>query len=98
MTAPGQREFSNLQVFPPDTSTAQLLEAMKEMTLALGTQCRSCHLSDSRDFASDEIPAKRTARDMMWMVERVNRESLQTGTGNQVPITCLSCHQGRLKP
>lgn len=97
--APGQRVFSNLQVLPLDTSTAQLLEAMKDMTLALGTECRTCHLTDGRDFASDEIPAKRTARDMMRMVARMNRESSQNGPEEKhVAITCVSCHQGRLRP
>ena len=98
MSAPGQRVFSNLQVLPQDTPTAQLLEAMTDMTRDLGAECRSCHRTDSRDFASDEILAKRTARDMMRMVERMNRELSQSGAEKPVTITCMSCHQGRLKP
>ena len=95
---PGQRIFSNLRVLPEDISTAQLLENMKDMTIALGVECRTCHRTDIRDFASDEVEAKRTAREMMRMMAKMNPKSTEGGEGNQAETTCFDCHQGRLSP
>ena len=97
-TVPGLRIFSNLRVLPEDISTAQLLENMKAMTIALGVECRTCHRTDIRDFASDEVEAKLTAREMMRMMAQMNLKSPQRGEGNPAGTTCFDCHQGRLRP
>ena len=94
----GSREFSNLQVLPEDTSTVQLLDVMKDMSIALGAECRTCHRTDTRDFASDELPAKRTAREMMRMVARINSNPPQDGNLNTTNTSCYSCHRGQLRP
>ena len=69
---------------------------MKRITRSLGTKCDHCHLTDSRDYASDEIPEKRLARDMMRMVEQINRETFIWDGAPEA--TCFMCHHGELEP
>jgi len=96
--AEGPRAFTNLQVLAPDISTVELFEEMKHVTRALGVECRTCHRTDVRDFASDEIEAKRVAREMMVMVRQMNADLSAAGAGEASRITCLTCHGGRRKP
>ncbi len=89
-------EFANLQVLPADISKDELKQTMKLITRSLGTKCDHCHLTDVRDFASDERREKVVAREMMRMVERINRDLL---TWEDAPeATCFMCHHGQAKP
>jgi hypothetical protein len=89
-------EFTNLEVLPADITKDELKQHMKLITKSLGTKCDYCHLTDSRDYASDELLEKRIARKMMRMVERINREYF---TWKDAPeATCFMCHHGELKP
>ena len=89
-------EFTNLEVLPADITKDELKRYMKRITKSLGTKCDHCHRTDIRDYASDEIREKRVARDMMQMVERINRENF---TWNDAPeATCFMCHRGELEP
>jgi hypothetical protein len=57
----------------------QVVGQMRNITMALGVRCPFCHVGEEDrplstcDFASDEKPTKRTARQMMLMLEEVNR-------------------------
>jgi Photosynthetic reaction centre cytochrome C subunit len=84
--------FRNLRVLPDDIGRQELTETMKIMTRSLGTDCRYCHRTDIPDFASDGVKAKAVAREMMQMVERMNRAS------PGLTVTCFTCHRGRTKP
>ena len=89
-------EFTNLQVLPADISKDELKQTMKLLTKSLGTKCDHCHLTDANDFASDDLREKVVAREMMRMVERINRELL---TWEDAPeATCFMCHHGEPKP
>lgn len=94
----GRRVFTNLQVLPEDITVAELFENMKRITKALGVDCRSCHRTDIRDFASDEIETKRVARQMMQMVEQMNAQLSAAGADGDATITCFTCHRGNRKP
>ncbi len=96
--AQGPRVFTNLQVLPEDITTVALFENMKRVTKALGVECRLCHRSDIRDFATDEIETKRVAREMMLMTIRLNNELSAAGTDEASKITCFTCHQGQRVP
>jgi len=96
--APEPRNFTNLQVLSADVSTAQLLETMRDMSLALGAQCNTCHRTDIRDYASDEIEAKRRAREMMRMTVQMNSWARQNRAAEQAELSCIGCHRGQLKP
>ena len=109
----------NLQVFPKDTTQAQILQTMQEVTAALGVQCAYCHVQAAAapggrgdggggragrgggapafDFASDDKPQKKVARQMILMVREINpRVAAATGkTENAAArVGCVTCHRG----
>ncbi len=89
-------EFTNLEVLPADITKDQLKRHMKLITKSLGTKCDYCHRTDIRDYATDEIPEKVVARDMMRMLERINREHFTWEGAPQA--TCFMCHHGEQEP
>jgi hypothetical protein len=95
---------SNLQVLPRDTSYADLVLLMTRYSQDLGVQCVFCHTQNPQteqvDFASDESPAKLTARIMIGMLRDINGKYLAQVSDRRyaVPITCGNCHQGRTFP
>jgi hypothetical protein len=95
---------SNLQVLPKDTPYAELVGLMTHYSQDLGVQCVFCHTQNPQtqqiDFASDESPAKLTARIMIGMVRDINEKYLAQVSDRRyaVPIKCGNCHQGQTFP
>jgi hypothetical protein len=89
-------EFTNLEVLPADITKAELKRHMKRITKSLGVKCDHCHRTDIRDYATDEIREKVIARDMMRMVEQINREHFSQDGAAQA--TCFICHHGQREP
>jgi len=97
----------NLKVLPRDTPVRELINTMRGITQALGVRCQYCHIGEEGeplsefDFASDDLPAKLTAREMLRMVGEINREWLaalpRRGTP-AVEVTCVTCHRGQARP
>jgi len=94
----------NLQVLPKDTPYGELVLLMRRYSQELGVQCVFCHTQDAQtdkiDFASDESPAKLTARVMIGMVRDINAKYLSQVSDQRyaVPITCGNCHRGQTFP
>src|SRR5271170_1179709 len=67
--------FKNIQVLkgiPVD----EFMSTMGIFSAALGMSCENCHAADDRDwanYASDNTPAKRTARGMVMMMAAINK-------------------------
>lgn len=99
--------FENLQLLPDDIDRARLIGTMRGWAGGLGVRCNYCHVGPDNlvgaDFASDDKPAKRTARKMLVMARAINRElladlpTLADGESHQV-VSCYSCHRGAVKP
>ena len=96
----------NTQVIPHSTSVAQVIGTMRNFTAYLGVRCQYCHLGEEGlplekfDFASDEKRTKVVARQMMRMVEEINKR-LDTIPGRPTPavtVTCNTCHRGATRP
>ena len=94
-------EFTNLQVIPKDISKPELVAAMRSFAGALGVRCKYCHVGpdnlEGMDFATDELPTKRAARQMMRMVGSINRDhlaKLDSGRETKVRVECATCHRG----
>ncbi|MEW5915713.1 MAG: c-type cytochrome, partial [Gemmatimonadota bacterium] len=76
------------------------------ITAALGVRCQFCHIGEEGldlarfDFASDEKRTKVIAREMMRMVETINRrlDSLPGRATPPVQVTCTTCHRGVSRP
>src|SRR5688572_32961490 len=76
----GDPPHKNLKIYPADMPRAQLLATMRLFSQSLGVRCTHCHVGtegqplSTFDFASDSKPATQTARKMLPMVRRINRE------------------------
>jgi outer membrane lipoprotein-sorting protein len=87
--APGQTagQFYKNVTAMKDTPAVDLIPTMQYIRSALGTDCEFCHVDDR---SSDEKEAKKTAREMMSMVLKINADSFKGGHN----VECYSCHQG----
>jgi hypothetical protein len=94
-TAGQSKRFKNIQVLK-DIPADQLIPSMTFITGALGVDCAFCHVTGPghNDFASDDKPNKKTAREMMTMTMGINQNSF----GGQQRVTCATCHQGHNQP
>lgn len=96
----------NTKVIPHGTPVMQVVGTMRDFAFALGVRCTSCHVGDEStplaqvDFASDDKRNKLVARQMMLMVQEVNRRLdtiPQPGTP-EIAVTCATCHRGVARP
>lgn len=93
-TAGQSKHFKNIQVLK-DIPADQLIPSMQFITAALGRDCSFCHVTgEHNDFASDEKPNKKTAREMMTMTMGINQNSF----AGQQRVTCATCHAGHNQP
>lgn len=96
----------NVQVFPKTTPVMEVVGAMRNFAGGLGVRCQYCHVGEEGmplerfDFPSDEKRTKLVARQMMRMVQEINRR-LDTIPGRTSPgleVSCVTCHRGVNKP
>jgi Photosynthetic reaction centre cytochrome C subunit len=98
----------NVKVIPKNTPVIQVIGMMRNFAGALGVRCQFCHVGQEGqplgqfDFAKDEKRTKLTARQMMRMVEEINRR-LDTlpehaQMTSHVEVTCKTCHRGVSRP
>lgn len=92
----------NLKVLPKDIPAGELAGLMVRYSRELGVQCQFCHTETEHgiDFASDESPAKLTARVMIGMLSDINTKYLAQVSDRRysVQLTCGNCHQGQTTP
>jgi photosynthetic reaction center cytochrome c subunit len=91
-----EQSFKNIQVLK-GIPTSELIPAMDFIRGALGVDCSFCHDVSGRypeGYEKDEIPAKRTAREMIKMTRQINESSFHGRT----VVTCASCHNGHQRP
>jgi len=75
---------------------SQLIPVMNYMSASLGVKCNFCHVieGDKRDFVSDAKPEKGSAREMIKMVQSINKGNFK---GNPA-VGCITCHRGSEHP
>ncbi len=96
----------NVKVIPRTTPVMELVGTMRNITTGLGVRCQFCHVGEEGqplarfDFASDEKRTKLVAREMMRMVQDINRrlDSLPGRTGAGLQVACVTCHRGINRP
>ena len=100
-------KFTNLKVLPKDISKQQLQSTMRGFAFALGVRCEHCHVerksaANDFDFSADDKQAKKTARIMLQMVGRINRDYLGKLTHDAsspvIHVECMTCHRGLTRP
>lgn len=96
----------NVKVIPKTTPVIEVVGSMRNITIGLGVRCQFCHIGEEGqplaqfDFASDEKRTKLVAREMMRMVQDLNRrlDSLPGRTGTGLQVACVTCHRGISRP
>lgn len=83
-------KYKNIQVLN-NVPADELRPSMDYFTAALGVQCNFCHVPDH--FEADDRPEKKTARQMIQMVQRFNADST-----NKIQLGCATCHHGHNQP
>jgi photosynthetic reaction center cytochrome c subunit len=90
---PASKNFKNLKVLG-DVSSIRLMAAMQSMRANLGETCLNCHLTESKNFASDEKKPKEIARAMIRMTNELDEK----GFDGKPRVTCWTCHRGEPEP
>ena len=88
--------FKNVQLLK-GIPVNQFMETMGFFSAATGLNCTGCHVAESlQDWSkfAEDIPRKRMARNMIQMVNTVNK----TGFQGRRALTCWTCHRGSPSP
>ncbi len=71
---------------------AQMGKVMNIMSASLGVNCQYCHAGN--DFAAEGAGHKDTAREMIAMTLKLNRDHFNS----QPVVNCNTCHRGAVRP
>jgi hypothetical protein len=85
----------NLQVMPKNSTRAQVIAQMNAFGASLGVGCNYCHVPGN--FASDDNPIKKTARQMYQMRDAINLmmpSVTDKSVGAPSRVLCSTCHGG----
>jgi hypothetical protein len=91
-----EQQYKNIQSFK-GAPASDIDPAMEFMARALGVGCEHCHVTGGNGpwpMEKDDKLAKRTARKMIAMQERINHDFF----GGHQEVTCATCHAGRAEP
>lgn len=88
---PMEQVYKNIQTLK-GVPSGQLRLIMNSFTEALGVKCTYCHTSVDEPHLDDK-PEKEKARQMIKMVQDINRNYPTEGL-----VTCFTCHRGKLQP
>ncbi len=97
----------NLKILPQDISEAKLDSIMQSYNVALGVNCKFCHVElkifpGGFDYASDAEPMKEEARKMMRMTIEINKNHFyfdKTERPEYLKVVhCNTCHRGDAFP
>lgn len=89
--------FKNVQVLKGIT-VDEFMDTMGMFTASAGKCCSGCHnptvLTESREGFSENTPMVRKTRQMITMMNDINRTSF----GGRKRVTCFTCHAGNSNP
>ncbi|HKW19714.1 MAG TPA: c-type cytochrome [Terriglobales bacterium] len=90
-TLPAEEGYKNIEVLK-GVPAGQLIPTMRFIAQSLGVECNYCHVPGH--FEDDTMKTKQTARQMMRMMNSINRNSFD----GLRAVTCYSCHRGSARP
>ena len=102
--------YENLKILPKNTTKQEMDSIMKHFSRSLGVKCSFCHVRNNDEkkdfnFASDESKNKLIARNMIKMMNKINKKYIKEDNeehrnkGNMIPVvSCYSCHHGHEDP
>ncbi len=96
--------YTNLKVLPKKISSDEIERIMYAIERQLGVSCVYCHATKKDvfpkrvDFASDEKPEKKIAREMLKMTIKINKKYFGAESNSAAiskpKIWCKTCHRG----
>ena len=94
--------YKNLKVLPKNINKKQMDSVMHHFASSLGVKCNYCHQYNAEqkamDFASDANEKKGVARNMLKMMQKLNKKYFNVNDSKnltaKLEITCYSCHNG----
>ena len=89
---PAREIYRNIQSLA-NSAAGSVPMTMSVFAGALGVSCEHCHVPG--DWASDDKPAKKTARVMLRLFEEIPTYYTKD---RQPSMQCYTCHQGSVKP
>ena len=98
--------YKNLKVLPKNINKKQMDSVMHHFASSLGVKCNYCHQYNAEqkamDFASDANEKKGVARNMLKMMNKLNKKYFNVNDSKnltaKLEITCYSCHNGKAHP
>jgi hypothetical protein len=104
-----EEHYSNLRILSNKLTEDEMDIIMHRFNSALGVTCIYCHVTkknvpypEPMDFASDEKPEKRQAREMLAMSMKLNKKYFNVKIDSKIEIRpriwCNTCHQGLIIP
>lgn len=98
--------YKNLKVLPKNINKKQMDSVMHHFASSLGVKCNYCHQYNAEqkamDFASDANEKKGVARNMLKMMQKLNKKYFNVNDSKnltaKLEITCYSCHNGKAHP
>ena len=98
--------YKNLKVLPKNINKKQMDSVMHHFASSLGVKCNYCHQYNAEqkamDFASDANEKKGVARNMLKMMQKLNKKYFNVNDSKnltaKLEITCYSCHNGKANP
>jgi hypothetical protein len=98
--------YKNLKVLPKNINKKQMDSVMHHFTSSLGVKCNYCHQYNAEqkamDFASDANEKKGVARNMLKMMQKLNKKYFHVDDSKKLTakleIICFSCHNGKANP
>jgi Photosynthetic reaction centre cytochrome C subunit len=102
-------KFKNVKVIANDIGADNMERIMTTIEHQLGVTCIYCHAATKPgifpkdvDFASDEKPEKKIARQMLKMTIALNKKyfgfKVDRILFNKPVIWCVTCHRGYIRP
>ena len=90
--ASAEEHFKNVKTDLKALPTSEFIDNMRYFAWALGKDCEFCHVRGH--FDSDDKKEKKTARDMIAMMESIDKENFK----GKPEVRCFTCHEGHEKP
>ena len=99
-------KYKNLKVLPKNITKDQMDSVMHHFAGAMGQKCNFCHVFNQEekkmDFVSDAKEEKKTAREMLKMMIKINKKFFEVKDSKQLDsklaVTCFTCHHGAEHP
>jgi hypothetical protein len=87
-----ETHFKNVKTSLKSLPESEFINQMRYFAWSLGKECEFCHVRN--DFASDDKKEKKTAREMIDMVSKIDADNFKS----RPEVKCFTCHEMHTHP